>query len=302
VKSIPATILISLACLVAVLCAGCRRPLADGVSYSEGNVALLRTALGGDKAAAATPVAMAEPTGWATLRGVFKLSGQAPPPTPIAVSSDFSVCMPGGKAPPGNDIVVDPSGGIANIFVYLETKYPDGDPKWEHSDYAAAPKEVVFDQKVCVFLTHAFAMRTSQTLKVLNSDPTGHNTNLEGGGNARSENFAVPAGGSASYAPGGEADEPFKVRCNAHPWMAAYGIVRKSPYFDVTNAGGGFEIPNLPAGVPLRFRVWQERLRSIREVKVTGKIDKYNKGRMDLKLDTNEQRELELVVDASLFK
>ena len=301
-KSIRVSILILLAVIAATVPTGCRRALADRVSYSEGNVALLRTALGGDKAAAQVPVALAEPTGWATLKGVFKLNGQAPPPTPIAVSSDHAVCMPGGKAAPGNDIVVDPSGGIANIIVYLETKYPDGDSKWEHADFAAGPKEVIFDQKACIFLTHTFAIRTSQTLKVLNSDPVGHNTKLEGNGNAQPENFNVPAGTSAVYAPRGEANEPFKVACNIHPWMAAYGIVRKSPYFAVTKSGGDFEIPNLPAGVPLRFRVWHERLLSIREVKIDSPNVKFNRGRLDLKLDNDEQRSLQLVVDASLFK
>jgi hypothetical protein len=302
VNSIRATLLICLAGIAAAAPTGCRRPLADRVNYSESNVALLRTALGGENAVAQAPVALAEPTGWATLKGVFKLNGAAPAPTPINVTSDHSVCMAGGKAPPGNDIVIDAGGGIANVFIYLETKYPEGNSKWEHSGYAAAPKELIFDQKSCVFLTHAFAMRTSQTLKVLNSDPVGHNTKLEGQGDARPGNFTVPAGGSAVYSPGGEATEPFKVACNIHPWMAAYGLVRKNPYFAVTKAGGEFEIPNLPSDVPLRFRVWHERLLSIREIRINGAIDKFSRGRLDVKLNKDEQRELELVVDASLFK
>jgi hypothetical protein len=152
-----------------------------------------------------------------------------------------------------------------------------------------------------VFLSHVFAMSTTQPMRVLNSDPVGHNTKLEGGGGARPDNFVVAAGGSAQYSPGGESSEPFGVSCNIHPWMSAYCLVRKSPYFAVTNQEGKFEIKNLPAGVPLKFRVWQERTRFIPQVTATGKIDKYSKGRLELKLDNDEQRELELVLDAALL-
>jgi hypothetical protein len=83
--------------------------------------------------------------------------------------------------------------------------------------------------------------------------------------------------------------------------MKAYGLVRNSPYLAVTDKDGRFELKNLPAGVSLRFRVWQERARFIQSVTATGKIDKYNKGRLELKLEPDESRQLELVVDAKLL-
>lgn len=270
--------------------------------YSAGNVAVLRTALGGNAAAAAaSAIPTAEPTGWATLKGVFKLVGTPPSSAPLNITSDHAVCMPGGKPVYAGDIRVDPSGGIANVVMYLETKYPDGDPKWEHAQYAALPKEVVFDQKSCVFLTHVFSMRTAQTLKVLNSDPVGHNTKLEGSGDARPDNFTVAAGANALYLPGGEATEPFKVGCNIHPWMSAYGIVRKSPYVVVTNDKGEFELANLPSGVPLKFRLWHERTLFIKDATTTGKVDKLGRGRLELKLENDEQRALELTIPAAAF-
>jgi hypothetical protein len=280
--------------------AGCRRPVARPVRYSAGNVAVLRTALGGKAGGEATASAAptAEPTGWATLRGVFKVDGAPPSPSPLNITSDHAVCMPGNKPVYASDIKVDSSGGIANVVVYLETKYPDGDANWEHPQFAALPKEVEFDQKSCVFLTHVFAIRSSQLLKVLNSDPVGHNTKLEGGGKALPGNFTVPAGASAIYSPVGESDEPFKVSCSIHPWMAAYGLVRKSPYFAVTNDKGEFELANLPAGVPLKFRLWHERTQFIRDAKTTGTVDKLGGGRLQLKLANDEQRSLELSISA----
>ncbi len=285
-----------------LLLAGCQRKLTEPASYTEGNVALLRTAMGGDAAAAGPAVAAAEPTGWATLRGTLTISGQAPAPATVNVTSDHSVCMPGGQPVHSQSVVVGPRGGLANVAIYLETKYPEGDAKWEHPEARAAVSGAVdFDQKNCVFLSHVFAMSTTQTMRVLNSDPVGHNTKLEGGGGARPDNFVVAAGGSAQYLPGGESSEPFGVSCNIHPWMSAYCLVRKSPYFAVTDQEGKFEIKNLPAGVPLKFRVWQERTRFIPAVTATGKIDKYSKGRLELKLDNEEERELALVLDAAIL-
>ncbi len=289
-----------------LLLAGCQRKLTEPSSYTEGNVALLRTAMKGDEAAGGGPVApAAQPTGWATLRGKFTLTGSPPPPTRINIPqnhSDLQICAPGGQPVYANDLVIGPDGGLKNVVVYLFTKYPDGDPLWEHPEVVASKENPPpFDQKNCVFLTHVFTMQSTATLQVLNSDPTGHNTNISGGGGARPNNFTVPAGGSATYSPGGESSEPFGVTCNIHPWMAAYGLVRNSPYFVVSNEQGEFELKNLPAGVPLELRIWQEKSRFIPQATITGKHDKFNKGRLQLKLENDEERQLEFVLAASDF-
>ena len=133
------------------------------------------------------------------------------------------------------------TGGIKDVVIYLAGpgKFPVGDPKWEHPDYAAKANAVLeFDQKNCVFLTHMFAMRSKQKAKVLNSDPVGHNTNIQGGGKAAPINATIPSESFATYEPGGESPEPFGVSCAIHPWMSARMIVRDSPYFAVTKPDG----------------------------------------------------------------
>jgi hypothetical protein len=178
-----------------------------------------------------------------------------------------------------------------------------GDPKCEHPDYAAKANAVLdFDQKNCVFLTHMFAMRSKQKAKILNSDPVGHNTNIQGGGRAGTINATIPSGSSATYEPGGEAPEPFGVSCAIHPWMSSRMIVRDSPYVAVTKPDGSFEIANIPAGVPVEFRVWQEKAKFLQDVSVNGKTEKWSKGRLKLTLQPDEQKELMVVVDASAFK
>jgi hypothetical protein len=260
--------------------------------------------LGGDAVAAPVEaVAAAEPTGWATIRGSFKLNGEAPPPQPLNVDKEQDVCAPGGKKVFSEELIVDDATkGIRDVVVYLSTKYPAGDSKWEHESYAADREaEVEFDQKQCIFLSHVFAMRSSQKCKVLNSDPIGHNTNLSGGGKAAAGNFTVPSNSYAMYEPGGESVEPFAVACNIHPWMSARMLVRESPYFAVTKPDGTFEIANVPAGVELEFRLWQEAAGSVSNVVLNGEPVKVPKKGLKLTLEDGVDQTLDFVVDVSAF-
>jgi hypothetical protein len=84
--------------------------------------------------------------------------------------------------------------------------------------------------------------------------------------------------------------------------MSARMIVRDSPYVAVTKPDGSFEIANVPAGVPLEFRVWQETSKFLQDVTVNGKPEKWSKGRLKVTLQPDEQRALEVVVDAAAFK
>ena len=285
---------------------GCARHLPPAERVKTTNVVALRSAFGGGASeAATTAVVVADPTGWATLKGTFKLNGTPPAATPLSITKDHEVCAPGGKQVLSEDLVVDSAtSGIRDVLIYLTspTKFPVGDPKWEHPDYAAKANAVLdYDQKNCVFLTHMFAMRSKQKARVLNSDPVGHNTNIQASGKAASINATIPSGSSTTYEPGGESPEPFNVSCAIHPWMLAKMVVRDSPYFAVTKADGTFEIPNVPAGVPLEFRVWQERAKFLQDVTVDGKAEKWSKGRMKVTLQPGEPKTIEVVVDASTF-
>jgi hypothetical protein len=291
-----------------LILAGCERPLPPAQQVVPSNVVALRAVLGAAKAEGSAPAAptAAEPTGWATLKGHFRIEGEPPPRRPLTVDKDVEVCAPGGRQVLSERLVVDSaSGGIKDVVVYLTgpARFPVGDPKWEHPDYAATREATLeFDQKNCIFLTHVLAMRSQQKLKILNSDPVGHNTNIKGIGGAASINATIPVNAYAMYSPGGESSEPFDVSCSIHPWMSAWMIVRHSPYFAVSRPDGSFEIANLPAGVELEFRVWQEASKFLQDVKVNAQPAKWNKGRFKLTLQPDETRELEVVVPASAFQ
>jgi hypothetical protein len=190
------------------------------------------------------------------------------------------------------------------VVIYLSgpAKFPVADPKWVHEEYMAAKDAALeFDQKECVFLTPMLAMRSSQKLNILNSDPVGHNTKIDATGRTQQLNATIPASSNTLYEPKGEAQEPFNVSCSIHPWMGARMIVRDSPHFAVTKEDGSFEIKHVPAGVPLEFRVWQAKSKFLQDVSVEGKQEKWNRGRFKVTLKPDEQKELNVVVDAKVF-
>ncbi len=244
-----------------VFYAGCERPLAQAEYVSADGVAKIRKKLD-EGAPVEDPNAVkvvAKPTGWFNLKGTFTMQ-TVPPRKTIAM------CMPGNKPVISDRLVVDPSTkGVRDVLVYLTTK-AGPDPEWEHSSYAESKEATVeFDQKDCVFLSHTFAMRSTQKLKILNSDPFGHNTNIPAKSGMTGTNPTVPATSFVIYEPGGEASEPTGVGCSIHPYMSANLIARNNPYFAVTKPDGTFEIANIPAGVDLEFRVWHESLGTVKE-------------------------------------
>lgn len=200
----------------------------------------------------AATVAASTGTGWGHLKGVFKLAGTAPTPTKLSVEKDLQVS---GRHPIFDQgLVVDSaSGGIANVLVFarkVSREFP------EFKD--AAPTETLFDQKDCVFLSHVFVMRKRDTMKIKNSDPVGHNTNMSPAGNPQLNQLIAP-NDSITYNFAQQLSAPAEAACTIHPWMRSYVMCRDDAYFALTKPDGSFEIKNLPAGEPITFQVWHER-------------------------------------------
>src|SRR5262245_37921419 len=136
--------------VMAVVAAGCARYVPPAERVSTTTVNALRSAFGGgvtETAATGGAAALAEPTGWATLKGSFKLSGSAPERRLLTIDKDPSVCAPGGKVHQSEELVVDSAtGGIRDVVIYMTgpAKFPVGNDKWEHPGYAAA-REATLD-------------------------------------------------------------------------------------------------------------------------------------------------------------
>jgi plastocyanin len=193
----------------------------------------------------------AGPAGFASLKGQFVLGAGNVEIKLLAVNRDFEVCAPGGQTPRDNSLVIDDATrGIADVVVFARrTKHK------HESAVMPAEAEVVFDQKQCLFLSPAFVAQVGQTIQVKNSDPVGHNTNIQGTG----FNQIIPVNQSTPFEVKSQAETAREVTCNVHPWMKAYMWFRNDGYFAVTKADGTFEIPNLPAGEAIEFQAWHAR-------------------------------------------
>lgn len=282
------------------LCCGCPRPQVNAVRVSQENAVEIRQALAAGKSgdAGGSSAEAPQPTGWATIRGKFVLDGPAPTRLPLSITKDMQVCAPGGQPVLSEDLVVGEGGGIKDVVVYLTTKIPLDDPAFIHPDYESTKTaEIVFDQEQCVFLSHMFAARTTQSIVLKNSDSIGHNTNIVGKGSA-STNVTIAANDSTTYVPGKESPEPFDVSCSVHPWMAAKMLIRDTPYFAVTKEDGSFEIANVPAGIKLDFRIWQERLKFIQSGQLNGAEAKWPRKGYSVTLQPDETHQMELVIAA----
>jgi len=311
-RSAQALLLGSLAASLLLVTSGCTRAMPGAVDASTTGVTSLRQDFElGSAAVASVEQTVPEPTGeFAQLRGQFVLTGGAPGTlAPLSADKDLQVCAADGS-PPNEALVVDSNGGMANVLIYADPqgyKIPIGDAKWEHEEYLQAPTILTglagFDQKNCVFISHVFAMRSSQTLEIINSDTVGHNTDLQGAtGRTARENYQVASNSTVIYQPKNKSARPFKVTCGAHSWMAAYFHVLDHPFFAVSKADGSFEVKHVPCGVPLSFRIWHESANKLAKLTVDGKEVSLSNGRLDLaEFQAGEERVLKIEIDVSNF-
>lgn len=281
-----------------VACCGCGRSVPAAPTPDVTVAEQIRGGAGGEAASGTDATAAASTgEGWGDLSGTFVFDGAIPQLGALATQGkDGAVCD---VAPiPNQALVVDSAtNGIANIFVYAR-KAPR-----IHESYGEAPEgEVVFDQKQCIFLSHVTGVQVGQTLKILNSDPIGHNTNISPPADTGA-NVLLPGGGSADYKFSRQQDTPVAVQCNIHPWMKSYVLPRKDPYFAVTDAQGKFNIKQLPAGEELEFQLWQESAAGgpKGELVVPGLTD--TKGRFKRTIPADGVLDLETIsIPAAAFK
>ncbi len=278
---------------------GCQRGEELGPVASAAAALKIRDALtaGGSGGGGAAAVAMG--TGWGTLKGRFVFDGEdVPQMVPYNANKDMEACTIAGKAPLQETLLVDESTkGIANLAVFVRSV------SRVHESAEAGSGKVDFDQKACQFLTHVFPLVLGNTIVIKNSDPVGHNTNIDG---KNSFNQTIPVGESIDFKPQKEEAVPVSVRCSIHPWMLAYFLPRKNGYVAITSADGSFEIANLPAGEDLEFQVWHESAsgpgHSLILTTPEAKDLKWSKkGRFKVKLGEDEVKEINLAVPSTAF-
>ena len=196
--------------------------------------------------------ASAQAQQWGDLTGKFVYDGHVPTPAKVDVTKDQEVF--GKEMLVDESLKVGPGGELANVVIYCRT--PNVTVNMELANNVA-PK-VVYDNKGGKFVPHILTVwLDKQTVVLHNSDPVGHNSNVQPLGDA-AINPLLPANSSVDHKFNRQQTIPVPVGCNIHPWMKGYILPRNNPYATVSKDDGTFKIEKLPVGEH-EFQLWQEK-------------------------------------------
>jgi plastocyanin len=181
----------------------------------------------------------------ATIRGTVKVDGKLPKLAPLQITKYKEIC----KDVPNETLIVGPAQGLRYAVITLE-----GVTKGK-----AVEKETVheLDNVKCRFSPHVQAASVGQFVLLKNSDPILHTVHALFTNEQPQFNVGL-------Y-PGRVSRKPLvaaglvKIRCEVHPWMAAYIVVTEHPYYAVSDLYGEYEITDVPPGV-YQLKIWHETL------------------------------------------
>jgi hypothetical protein len=181
-----------------------------------------------------------------TIAGRVLIEGPVPESSTVKIEDPFCAR----EKVPVETVVVD-DGGLANVFVYIKS----GLEKY-YFDVPTEPAKL--DQHSCRYIPHVLGVQAGQPLEVSNSDATVHTVAAVAKVN-RPFNFSQPIQGLENTITFNEPEVMVRLKCDVHGWMNAFVGVVPHPYFAVTQAGGKFELKNVPPGT-YTVEAWHEKL------------------------------------------
>ena len=238
--------------LFAIACGGGKESTSkeDEGEDDEALPAATASSTAGSAAAATAAAPAANVADAATITGVVKLEGTAPPMPAIEMSAD-PYCQsqhPNGKGGQDEEVVVGPGGELANVIVYVKNA-PAGPP---------TTTPALLDQKGCRYLPHVQVIEVGQPLEIRNDDATLHNVHAMPNNNAEF-NEGQPVQGMVSTKKFDKAEiVPFRIKCDVHGWMKSFMAVLPHPDHSVSAMNGTFSIGNLPPGT-YTLTAWHEK-------------------------------------------
>lgn len=184
--------------------------------------------------------AAAAPSGDFTgVQGVAMLDGERPRRKAIQMSADPG-CQALHDKPVGTEnALVTGEGQIKNVFVYVRNGEALG-------DFSPPETAETLDQVGCMYTPRLLGVQANQPIDIVNSDPLMHN--IHGLAEVNPEfNFGQPTPSTRQHT-FRRPEKEITIKCDIHPWMAAYVFVMEHPFFAVTDNTGSYSIPGLPAG------------------------------------------------------
>lgn len=196
-------------------------------------------------------VVPAAPTGTAAITGTVRYEGAVPRLQPLSMDADPG-CAAKHTEPVYPEVLVLGEGNtLANVFVKVKSGLPD-------SQWPMPTEPVVMDQQGCRYIPRVLGVMAGQTFRVLNSDGLLHNVHAMPRVNP-AFNVGMPASRTEADHVFRTPEEVFNIKCDVHPWMAAYVTVTSHPFHSSTKEDGQFRISALPAGT-YEIEAWHERL------------------------------------------
>jgi len=184
------------------------------------------------------------------ISGIISFEGKTPKMKKLKLEAD-PICVSNNEVPPTAEwLIVDENGGVKNMIVSVKEGLS--------GSFNPPTEKVVLDQQGCVYRPHVLAVMAGQEVDILNSDGIMHNIHALPKIN-REFNKAMPKFKKKITTQFEKAEKPFKIKCDVHPWMAAYVGVFDHPYFAVTGDDGSYSISGLNPGEYV-IEVWHEKL------------------------------------------
>jgi plastocyanin len=195
--------------------------------------------------ASSSPAATATPATETTVNGKVKFEGTAPMPSKIDTSQD-PACPQGVNQT--EDVVVN-NGGLANVFVYVK----EGLGSRTFPLYTGNDQDVEIYQSGCKYRPHVIGLMVGQQVGFTNNDQIAHSIHAIAKLNAEWKESQSPRDPGSSSPPQffktfSHEEIMLPVQCDRHPWMKMYINVVKSPFYDVTDTNGSYELSGLPPG------------------------------------------------------
>jgi plastocyanin len=200
-----------------------------------------------------TTLILAAPALAGAIEGTIRYEGKVPKLRPISMDADPG-CAKKHSTPMQSEMLVLGDGNtMGNIFIRVKSGL-------SKTDYPTPSTAVVIDQNGCRYVPHVLGVMVGQEITIKNSDGLLHNVHALPKVN-KSFNMAMPASRTEAVVTFSEEESMFKIKCDVHPWMAAYVQVMPHPFFGVTGKDGKFKIDGLPAGT-YEVEVWHEKLKT----------------------------------------
>jgi len=206
-------------------------------------------------AAAKTPAG-----GGAVISGSVNFKGKSPKRTVLKMDADAHCKAAHSGKPVGSEtVIVNKNNTLRNVIVYVKEGLS--------GNFQAPAEKPVIDQNGCMYKPHVLTCMVKQPVIVRNSDETLHNIHGLPRKNAEF-NFGQPRA-KMEKEMSFTKEEIFRVKCDVHPWMAAWVGVFKHPFHDVTGGKGAYELKGLPPGKYV-IAAWHEKYGEVTETVTVG--------------------------------